>query len=75
MGNYPYLSKVDEKDIAYIRVVDPKTLPDEMRQVTQGMDTVYSIHNAEGALLAFVDDRRKAFALARVNDMHLVSVN
>jgi hypothetical protein len=75
MANYPYFKPEDESQLAYIRLVDPAKLPSQVRKETEGMDRVYAIHNAEGQVLALVDNRDKAFVVARMNEMHPVSAH
>lgn len=75
MANYPYFQPKEDSQLAYIRLIDPAKLPSEVREETRGMDRVYAIHNAEGQVLALVDDRAKAFVVARMNEMHPVSVH
>lgn len=75
MANYPYMEPGDEVQIAYVRRVDRKTLPEEIQEQTRGMTEVYSINGADGQVLALVDDRKKAFAVARMNEMQPVSVH
>lgn len=61
--------------VAYIRLMDPDVLPDEIREQTEGMSHIYSVHGADGKVLALVDDRDKAFMIARMNEMKPVSVH
>ena len=75
MADYPYFKAEDEARVAYIRLADRTALPDEVRKQTRGMDVVYSIHAADGQVLALTDDRGKAFVLARLNEMQPVSVH
>ncbi len=75
MANYPYMEPGDARQIAYVRRVDPATLSDEVREQTRGMAEVYSINGADGQVLALVDDRDKAFMVARMNEFQPVSVH
>ena len=50
-------------------------LPDEIRQQAMGIDTLYAVHDANGAQLALVKDRKLAFVLARQNHMAPVAVH
>jgi hypothetical protein len=61
--------------IVYVRPVDVADLPDEIRAEIGDIDTIYAVHDADGARLALVRDRRMAFALARQNDMAPVAVH
>ena len=75
MADYPFFRPGDEGKVAYIRLMDRALLPDEIRERLQGMDKVYSIHDADGQVLALTDDRRKAFVMARMNEMRPYSVH
>lgn len=61
--------------IVYVRSVAVADLPDELRREIRGIDTLYAVHDTDGARLALVKDRRLAFALARQNDLAPVSVH
>lgn len=72
--NHPVLPKEDAS-LAYIRLVPKEALPDELRDATTGTKAIYGIHDADGKILALVDDRDKAFLMARMNELHPVSVH
>ena len=55
--------------IVYVRPVHVADLPEQIRQQAEGLDTIYSVHGADGERLALVRDRNLAFALARQNDL------
>ncbi|MDO5641856.1 MAG: DUF1150 family protein [Paracoccus sp. (in: a-proteobacteria)] len=59
----------------YIRRVATESLPDEVRQQAQGLDSLYAVHGIDGERLALVKDRQMAFFLARQNDLSPVSVH
>ena len=61
--------------LVYVRPVDVADLPDDVREMTGGLDRVYALHGADGARLALVRDRRLAFALARQHDLAAVNVH
>ena len=61
--------------IVYVRPVEVASLPDEIRVQAGDADTIYAVHDSDGAQLAFVANRRLAFALARDNDMTPVNVH
>lgn len=61
--------------IVYVRPVAVKDLPDELRGQLAGIDTIYSVHDAEGQRLALVRDRKLAFVLARQNDLAPVNAH
>jgi hypothetical protein len=54
--------------IVYVRPISADELPEEMRALTGDLETLYSVHDAEGQRLAVVRDRVLAFALARQHD-------
>ena len=64
-----------ENPIVYVRPVKVADLPDEIRQQAMGVDTLYAVHDANGAQLALVKDRRLAYVLARQNHMAPVAVH
>lgn len=61
--------------IVYVRPVAVADLPDDLRAQAAGMETIYALHDAQGARIALVADRRMAFLLARQNDLAPVSVH
>ena len=61
--------------IVYIREVAVEELPEEVKAQLSGETSLYAVHDAEGARLALVRDRKLAFLLARQNDMAPVSVH
>jgi len=61
--------------IVYVRAVAVAELPDEVRAQIDGLETVYSVHRADGERLALVADRALAFLLARQHDFAPVSVH
>ncbi|MDX5403320.1 MAG: DUF1150 domain-containing protein [Rhodobacterales bacterium] len=61
--------------IVYVRPVKVADLPDEIRQQAAGIDTLYAVHDENGAQLALVRDRRLAFVLARQNHLAPVTVH
>lgn len=73
-AKYDFGPEVGEK-IVYVRPVDVAELAPELRAQAEGLETLYALHDADGARLALVRDRRLAFLLARQNDMAPVSVH
>lgn len=61
--------------IVYVKPVDVSDLPADLREQAGALTTIFAVHDAEGAQLALVADRRMAFALARKHDMHPVTVH
>ncbi len=61
--------------IVYVRPVPVEDLPDEVRAQMEGLETIYSVHGADGRQLALVADRRLAFHLAREHDFTPLSVH
>ncbi len=61
--------------IVYVRPVPVADLPKEVRAHADGLDHIYAVHDADGARLAFVKDRKMAFILAQQNDMAPVNVH
>jgi len=75
MATYPYFEPESEAKLAYIRLADRADLPEDVRARTSGMEAIYTIHAADGQVLALTNDRDKAFMLARMNEMRPVSVH
>lgn len=72
--DFPILPN-DDGSVAYIRLVPKDALPAELREAPGPDRPIYAIHDAEGTVLALVDDREKAFQVARMNELHPVSVH
>ncbi|MEM8872614.1 MAG: DUF1150 family protein [Pseudomonadota bacterium] len=66
---------IEADDVAYIRLVAREALPPQVQEKTEGMDQIYSIHDAQGQVLALVDDRQKAFHVAILNEFKPVSAH
>ena len=64
-----------DQNTVYIRRVAMDSLPDEVREQVEGLDSLYAVHGLDGARLALVKDRQMAFFLARQNDLSPVSVH
>lgn len=75
MADYPSFNDTGGKPIAYVRTVRSADLPDDVRAEMGDAKAVYAIHAADGKVLALVDDRSKAFMLARMNEFAPVSVH
>ena len=61
--------------IVYVRSLRTSDLPEAIQAQTRGMDEIYGIHAANGAILALVPDRAQAFVVARRNALSPVSVH
>jgi len=75
MSSDPTLTHGAEDQIVYVRSLDRASLPKDIRRKTKGMDLVWSIHDADGHVLALVDNREKAFRVARAHERQPVSVH
>ncbi|WP_112322384.1 DUF1150 family protein [Oceanibium sediminis] len=75
MADHKFMTMPTDDSIVYVRKVERDSLPDEVKVQTAGMDAIYSIHDGSGRVLALVDDRKKAFSVARMNEMTPVSVH
>ncbi|MEM9584613.1 MAG: DUF1150 family protein [Pseudomonadota bacterium] len=78
--NTPFDLKFDQNSglqerIVYVRPVDVADLPKEVRDNSEGLETIYALHAADGERLALVANRAMAFALARQNDFAPVTVH
>lgn len=61
--------------MVYVRAVAVADLPDEVREQVGEVQTIYSVHDADGQRLALVADRQSAFHLAKAHDFAPVSVH
>lgn len=73
--DYPSFKDHDSATIAYVRSVRTKDLPEELREHLVGVSQAFTVHDAEGSILAVVDNRKRAFSLARQNEFNPVSVH
>lgn len=64
-----------EARMVYVRPVAVADLPAEIQLEAEGIEVLYAVHDAAGAQLALVRDRRTAFYLARQHDMAPMSVH
>ncbi|MFG5380892.1 MULTISPECIES: DUF1150 family protein [unclassified Yoonia] len=63
------------EDIVYVKAIAVTELPQELQQQAGDLDTLFSVHNAQGEQLALVANRKLAFHLARENHMRPVTVH
>ena len=75
MADFPSFKDVGGVPIVYVRSVKVDELPEPMREEAEGLETVYAVANSDGQVLALVDDRDRAFMLARMNELQPVSVH
>lgn len=68
-------AETTERQIVYVRPVEVRDLPDDIRRELGGVQRVYAIHHEEGERMALVTDRSLAFVLARQHDFEPVSVH
>ena len=61
--------------MVYVRAVAVADLPEDVQVEAGDIETLYALHDAAGARLALVKDRRMAFSLALQNDLAPVSVH
>lgn len=75
MTDFPSLQDTGDSRIVYVRDVKTADLPEEIRARTGERDRMYAIQAESGEVLALVADWKQAFALARRNEFHPVSVH
>ena len=63
------------RNIVYVKEIETSGLPDDLRAEAGDLETVFSVHNAEGQQLALVANRSLAFHLAREHKMVPVTVH
>lgn len=61
--------------IVYVKEIETTTLPQDLQDEAGDLETVFSVHNADGEQLALVADRALAFHLAREHKMVPVTVH
>ncbi|TBN41146.1 DUF1150 family protein [Paracoccus subflavus] len=68
-------SGIDPEKTVYVRQVETRSLPREIRDQLGGVASMYAVHDADGERLALVKERSLAFMLARQNELTPVSVH
>lgn len=66
---------IDAQRTVYVRQVETSSLPSEIRDKLDGIDSMYALHDADGERLALVRERALAFLLARQNELSPVSAH
>ncbi|MEJ6397648.1 DUF1150 family protein [Yoonia sp. 208BN28-4] len=66
--------QIDQK-IVYVKAIAATDLPDDVQDEVGDVDTVFAVHDKDGAQLALVANRKLAFHLARENNLHPVTVH
>lgn len=72
--SYPHLPEQGDK-IVYVRAVSVDDLPADVREQADGLEVLYSVHDAQGQRLALVANKQLAFDLAREHDYAPFSVH
>lgn len=67
--NTKYDLAAQSKGLVYVKEISVDDLPQEVREEAGGLDQLFAVHDADGAQLALVADRKLAFHLARENDL------
>jgi len=63
------------RNVVYVKEIDAAELPDDIRAEAGDLETLFSVHDADGAQLALVANRNLAFHLARENRMVPLTVH
>lgn len=63
------------ENIVYVKEIAVADLPDELREQTGELETVFAIGSEDGRQLALVPNKAMAFAVARQNEMVPLSVH
>jgi len=69
------MSSQSEDRTVYVKSIAVNDLPREVRDQAEGLEQLYSVHDAQGQQLALVGDRKLAFVLARQHDYAPVMVH
>lgn len=71
---YPFEDMVPER-MVYIKPVAVSDLPDDVQSQLPALDEIYALHGPDGERLALVADRAQAVALARDNDLSVLTLH
>ncbi len=63
------------QNIVYLKPVATADLPDDVRKEAGGIETVFAVHNGEGAQVALVANPLIASHLAAEHNMQLVTLH
>ena len=63
------------RNIVYVKEIETTDLPQDLQAEAGDLETVFSVHNADGEQLALVANRSLAFHLAREHKMVPVTVH
>jgi len=63
------------RNIVYVKQIEASDLPADLRAEAGDLETLFSVHNADGEQLALVANRSLAFHLARENRMVPVTLH
>jgi hypothetical protein len=55
-------------DLVYVKPIAVDSLPQSLREQAGELQTIFAVHDADGAQIALVADRALAFVLARQHD-------
>lgn len=73
--NTPYdLAKLSA-NIVYIKTIEARDLPQDIRDQANGAELLYSVHDAEGEQVAIVAHPSVAVQIAAQNNLEAVSVH
>ena len=61
----PYDFSSGQDRMVYVKPIAVSDLPAEVQTQAEGLDQLFSVHDAEGKQLALVADRKLAFVLER----------
>lgn len=64
-----------DSNLVYVKTIDVADLPRDVQEQADGLEQLYAVHDANGAQLALVADRKMAFVLARQHDLAPVPVH
>ncbi|MEL6641813.1 MAG: DUF1150 family protein [Pseudomonadota bacterium] len=62
-------------NIVYVKEIETTDLPADLQAEAGDLETIFSVHNADGEQLALVANRSLAFHLAREHKMVPVTVH
>jgi len=69
------LKNIGDDNIVYVKAISVTDLPEDIQAQAGNLETLFSVHDAQGKQLAVVGNRKLAVHLAMENDMRPVTLH
>jgi len=69
------LKNIGDDNIVYVKAISVTDLPEDIQAQAGDLETLFSVHDAQGKQLAVVGNRKLAVHLAMENDMRPVTLH